>query len=89
MLTFASGLFLLRGSAAVKAHFKLPDLSSDPINKRMAIGSAIFGIGWGVGGFCPGPGIANLSVLRLEALIFVPLMLVGMMIAQRMFGLDK
>ena len=89
VITFAIGLFFLRGSAAVKAHFKLPDLSADPVNKRMVLGSAIFGIGWGIGGFCPGPGIANLAGLRMEALVFVPLMLVGMILAQRVFGLDR
>lgn len=89
VITFALGLLVLRGSAALKAQFKLPDLSADPVCKRMVIGSAIFGIGWGIGGFCPGPAIANLASLRMEALVFVPLMLVGMIVAQRVFGLDR
>lgn len=89
VITFALGLFILRGRAALKAHFKLPDLSADPVSRRMVIGSAIFGIGWGIGGFCPGPAIANLASLRVEALVFVPLMLIGMVVAQRMFGLDR
>ncbi|MDP4780774.1 MAG: hypothetical protein NWR03_10460 [Akkermansiaceae bacterium] len=89
VITFALGLLILRGSAALKAQFKLPDLSADPICKRMVIGSAIFGIGWGIGGFCPGPAIANLASLRPEALVFVPLMLVGMVAAQRLLGLDR
>lgn len=89
VITFALGLLVLRGSAALKAQFKLPDLSADPVCKRMVIGSAIFGIGWGIGGFCPGPAIANLVSLRMEALVFVPLMLVGMLVAQRVFGLDR
>lgn len=89
VITFALGLFILRGSAAVKAYFKLPDLSADPVSKRMVIGSAIFGIGWGIGGFCPGPAIANLAAVRIEALVFVPLMMVGMIAAQRVFGLDR
>ncbi|MEP2776649.1 MAG: DUF6691 family protein [Luteolibacter sp.] len=89
VVTFAIGLTVLRGSGATKSYFKLPDLSADPVNRRMVVGSAIFGIGWGLGGFCPGPGIANLAALRPESLIFVPLMLVGMAVAQRVFGLDK
>ncbi|MGJ8643561.1 MAG: DUF6691 family protein [Luteolibacter sp.] len=89
VITFALGLLILRGSAAAKAYFKLPDLSADPVCKRMVIGSAIFGIGWGIGGFCPGPGIANLASLRMEALVFVLLMMMGMILAQRVFGLDK
>lgn len=89
VLTFALGLSILRGSSSAKAHFKLPDLRADPVCKRMVTGSAIFGIGWGIGGFCPGPAIANLATVRIEALVFVPLMLVGMALAQRDFGLDR
>jgi hypothetical protein len=86
--TFPAGLLVLRRTGVGKCP-KLPDLSADPVNKRMAAGSAIFGIGWGLGGFCPGPAIANLSSLRIEALVFVPVMLIGMVLAQRVFGLDK
>lgn len=89
VITFAFGLFILRGMGAVKNHFKLPDLSADAISGRMVFGSAIFGIGWGLAGFCPGPAFANLASLRMEALVFVPVMLIGMVLAQRMFALDK
>jgi uncharacterized membrane protein YedE/YeeE len=53
------------------------------------IGAAIFGVGWGLSGFCPGPALANLGALRIEALVFVPAMALGMMIAQRLFGADS
>ena len=89
VITFALGLMILRGTGAAKRYFKLPDLRADPINGRMVIGSAIFGIGWGIGGLCPGPAFANLAALRPEALVFVPVMLIGMILAQRVFGLDK
>lgn len=89
VLTFGGGLLLLRKTGMQVCSTKLPDTSADPISSRMAIGSAIFGIGWGLGGFCPGPAIANLSALRVETLVFVPLMLLGMLIAQRSLGLDR
>ena len=89
VIVFGGGLLLLRKTGTRVCSTKLPDTSADPISKRMAVGSAIFGIGWGLGGFCPGPAIANLSVLRTEALVFVPLMLLGMYLAQRSFGLDR
>lgn len=54
----------------------------------MLIGSAIFGVGWGMSGVCPGPALANLSALQKEILVFVPLMLAGMFAAQQMFELD-
>jgi len=89
VLTFGGGLLMLRKTGTRICSTQLPDTSSEPICKRMVIGSALFGIGWGLGGFCPGPAIANLSALRIEALVFVPLMLLGMFLAQRSFGLDR
>lgn len=89
VLVFAGGLIFLRKTGTRVCSVSLPDTSADPVSKRMVIGSAIFGIGWGLGGFCPGPALANLSILRSEALLFVPLMLLGMVIAQRTFHLDR
>ncbi|MFK7910591.1 MAG: DUF6691 family protein [Akkermansiaceae bacterium] len=66
----------------------LPRAESEPVSRRLLIGSAMFGIGWGLSGFCPGPALANLSALRAEALVFVPLMLLGMVLANRIFGTD-
>ena len=57
---------------------KLPKCESDPISRKLIIGTALFGVGWGLAGFCPGPAIANLAALHTEALIFVPAMLAGM-----------
>ena len=68
---------------------KLPSAGSSPIDYRLVIGSAIFGVGWGLGGFCPGPALANLGALRIEVLFFVPAMAIGMLLAQRFFGADR
>jgi len=81
---FALGTFLLRCRDST-----LPGPAADPINVRLLVGSAIFGIGWGVAGFCPGPALANLAALHLEALIFVPAMALGVILAQRLFGADS
>lgn len=89
VVSFGLGLFLLKRSGKRVCGIELPDTSADPVSRRMVIGSAIFGIGWGLGGFCPGPAVANLSVLAPEALWFVPAMLVGMLVAQRVFKLDR
>lgn len=62
--------------------------SSGPISKSLIIGAVVFGVGWGIGGICPGPGIANLGALRPEALIFVPTMAVGMVVARLFLGRD-
>ncbi|HEX2853085.1 MAG TPA: DUF6691 family protein [Opitutaceae bacterium] len=67
---------------------KLPAREEDPIDRRLVLGSLVFGIGWGISGFCPGPAIANLASWRTEALIFVPAMAVGMLLARVGFKAD-
>ncbi|MGC1478968.1 MAG: DUF6691 family protein [Chthoniobacterales bacterium] len=83
MVVFAIGYWGLRGS------MHLPKLEREPISKRLVLGAIVFGIGWGLGGFCPGPALADLGRLSSEALIFVATMAVGMIIAQRGFGADR
>ncbi|MBK8978579.1 MAG: YeeE/YedE family protein [Planctomycetes bacterium] len=58
-------------------------------DRRLLIGMVMFGAGWGLGGMCPGPAIANLIEGHGAVLAFVPAMLVGMLIAQRGFGADS
>ena len=48
------------------------------VDGRLLGGAAIFGVGWALGGFCPGPGVTSGVTLGLEALTFVAAMLVGM-----------
>jgi uncharacterized membrane protein YedE/YeeE len=66
-----------------------PGPPSQKVEARTLLGAAIFGLGWGWLGFCPGPAIANLGALRPEALGFVPAMLAGMLVAQRVLGADR
>ena len=49
----------------------------------------LFGLGWGLSGFCPGPALANLGALQIEALLFVPTMAIGMLLAQRFLRADR
>lgn len=53
------------------------------IDLPLILGSAIFGIGWGLGGFCPGPAIAALSLGMAPAVLFVIAMLAGMLVHDR------
>jgi len=59
------------------------------ITKPLIIGSLIFGVGWGIAGFCPGPALVALGAGHLKALIFVVAMLVGMEISERFFSAHK
>ena len=65
------------------AAFSLPDRSD--LDGRLIAGSALFGIGWGLAGLCPGPAIANLSLALPQVLPFIAAMLGGMA-AQRLFS---
>ena len=58
------------------AAMKLP--GSRDIDRRLVIGSVLFGIGWGVAGFCPGPGLVALGMGEIKALVFVGAMFLGM-----------
>jgi uncharacterized membrane protein YedE/YeeE len=48
------------------------------IDARLIGGAALFGLGWGIGGICPGPGIVSGATLGSEALVFVTAMVGGM-----------
>jgi uncharacterized membrane protein YedE/YeeE len=53
------------------------------VDARLVIGAAVFGIGWGLGGFCPGPGIVAAAGGSLGAIVFVLAMLAGMQVRRR------
>lgn len=62
------------------AIFHLP--TRQDMDWRLLGGSAIFGAGWGLGGFCPGPGIVSTMSLLPSALVFTGAMLLGMKLVQ-------
>jgi uncharacterized protein len=81
MTTFLGYRFILTRSAPLLSErFHLPQ--SKTIDPAIITGPAIFGIGWGIAGFCPGPAFTALGTGTTAALIFVAAMLVGM------FGAD-
>lgn len=53
------------------------------IDKPLIIGATLFGLGWGLYGFCPGPAIASLASLNFQTFIFVGAMAIGMLIADK------
>ena len=67
-----------RTRSFIGAEMKLPTASA--IDSRLLVGSALFGAGWGVAGFCPGPGLVALGMGEPKALVFVAAMLAGMVI---------
>ena len=57
--------------------FSLP--TRKDIDARLVVGAVLFGAGWGLGGFCPGPALASIGTGSGEVIIFVAAMLVGML----------
>lgn len=76
-VTLISFRFILgQNSPALTDSFDLPGNNS--IDPRLLGGAAIFGIGWGVYGYCPGPAISALVYLDSKTFVFVVSMLAGM-----------
>lgn len=64
--------------------FALPDRTD--LTAKLIGGSALFGVGWGIAGLCPGPGFAALVIEPVSAAMFVIAMLVGMGIVRVIEG---
>ncbi len=60
--------------------FDLP--TKRTVDRRVVLGPAVFGVGWGLAGFCPGPALTSLALAAPGTLIFVPAMLAGMAAAR-------
>ena len=53
------------------------------IDARLIFGAGVFGMGWGLSGYCPGPGLINTMINPTEAMLFLPALIVGGWIGQR------
>ena len=69
-------LVLRRGGPLFEKRFRLP--TKTDIDGRLLAGAAVFGVGWGLSGFCPGPAIAAVVSLRPEPFVFIAAMAIGM-----------
>lgn len=69
---------------AFDASFHVP--TSAKIDAPLVVGSALFGLGWGAAGFCPGPAVASLSFGMPQTALFVVAMLVGMILHDRIWS---
>lgn len=69
---------IMRGRKPAFAATCLPTKTSGILDPKLFIGAAVFGIGWGIAGMCPGPSIVVLGRPNLEFGVFVAAMLAGM-----------
>lgn len=75
-----------RSAPVLEARFNLP--TNSRIDRPLILGAALFGIGWGIGGFCPGPAWTALPLLAPGTLVFLPAMLAGLWLGTRLKSLD-
>ena len=61
---------------------KFPSFAASQVDSKLLAGAALFGVGWGLGGYCPGPALTSLSTGAPQLLVFVPAMFAGMYLAQ-------
>ncbi|MBP6097325.1 MAG: YeeE/YedE family protein [Methyloversatilis sp.] len=66
----------MRTVSFLGAEMKMP--TARHIDRRLVLGSLTFGVGWGVAGFCPGPGLVAFGMGEVKAAVFVAAMLTGM-----------
>jgi uncharacterized membrane protein YedE/YeeE len=78
IITLPAFQYLLKKRTPVLCEaYSLP--KNTTIDLRLIIGAAIFGVGWGLYGYCPGPAVASLSSLNPEPWLFVAAMAVGLL----------
>lgn len=68
--------FILKRKPFLADRFSLSGKTK--VDQNLIIGSMMFGIGWGISGICPGPGIVNLVSFKFEVVVFVISMFTGM-----------
>lgn len=64
--------------------FSLPEKTR--IDQPLITGSAIFGVGWGLAGFCPGPALSALALGLMPVVLFVCAMIAGMLVHDRLYA---
>ena len=81
VVTYIGFRFVLKRPQPLLAErFHLP--TRDDLDLRIVVGPAIFGVGWGLAGFCPGPALTALGFGAPAAFLFVGAMLAGMVLAR-------
>lgn len=84
LITVVTFKFILKRPVPIfGAKFYLP--TRQDIDRRLVVGSAIFGTGWAIGGLCPGPAISSLAYASPKIAIFGIAMVAGIVIAKKIF----
>jgi uncharacterized membrane protein YedE/YeeE len=81
---FAFALAKRRATTFLGGVMQMP--ASRDVDQPLVVGSLVFGAGWGLAGFCPGPAIVSMAAGQLKAAVFVAAMVIGMLGFQLLVG---
>ena len=73
-------LVLRKPAPAFDTSFQLPD--TRVIDRRLVLGSATFGVGWGIAGFCPGGALPAVGTGSMDVFVFIVALILGLLIAR-------
>jgi uncharacterized membrane protein YedE/YeeE len=82
LVSFAGYKWVLRRGPVLEDELQLP--TNNRLDRQLLTGAAIFGVGWGLAGFCPGPAIVGLSSGLYEPFIFVVALIAGSQLQRRL-----
>ncbi len=89
VLVYAIGFHLIRrrSKPVLASEFHIP--AKYPIEWKLCVGAAIFGVGWGLGGYCPGPAVVAAMNGSSQTLLFVLMMVFGFVLQGMLFKNPK
>ena len=83
ILVFAPFFFLLKNKEVSALGTKIELPKKQDLDKKLVIGSALFGVGWGLVGLCPGPAIAAIATFDPIVIIFLVSMYAGVIVKKK------
>ena len=82
ILVFASFFYLMKNKDTSSLGFKINLPQKKDLDKKILIGSSLFGIGWGLVGLCPGPAVSSIALFEPVTFIFLSAMFIGILISK-------
>jgi|TARA_B110000014_G_scaffold251934_1_gene229705 hypothetical protein len=83
ILVFAPFFFLLKNKEVSALGTKVELPKKQDLDKKLVIGSALFGVGWGLVGLCPGPAIAAIATFDPIVIVFLVSMYAGVIVKKK------
>lgn len=83
VFNFFSFKIILKKTPLLTSAYLIP--TRKDIDSNLILGAAIFGVGWGLLGVCPGPGIVNIALATKEIILFIFAILMGILVHQLIF----